>query len=274
MVNEQQKRKAEVFRKLHLPEAPLVLFNIWDPGSAKAVAEIGAQAIATSSWSVANANGFRDGEHTPRGFVIKNLRRIVQATDLPVTVDLEGGYGDHPDMVADTVALAIGSGAIGCNLEDSLPADGSLRDAAYQGARLLRAREAADSEADGFFINARCDVFLQSPSSQHDQTMLDEAIRRAHVYTNAGADGFFVPGLVDLDLIARLVKAIQLPVNVMVDNENRPLQALVDSGIARISYGPRPFLIAMHALADAAQHAVVDRAIQPTPVDYPPSPGE
>src|SRR5437016_391588 len=122
-----QARKAEQFRALHIPGKPLILFNIWDAGSAKAVANGGAKALATSSWSVANANGFSDGEQTPLNFAIENLRRIVVATDLPLTADLESGYGDSPEVVGETVRLAIEAGAIGCNLEDSFPANGELR---------------------------------------------------------------------------------------------------------------------------------------------------
>jgi methylisocitrate lyase len=122
-----QRRKAEQFRALHIPGKPLVLFNIWDAGSAKGIAAGGAKAIATGSWSVANANGFADGERIPLAFAIDNLRRIVGATDLPVTIDLESGYGDAPEVVGEAVALAIDAGAVGCNLEDSFPANGNRK---------------------------------------------------------------------------------------------------------------------------------------------------
>jgi methylisocitrate lyase len=115
-------------RKLHVPGDPLVLSNIWDPGSAKAVAEAGAMALATSSWAVSEASGYSDGEHTPLTFAIDNLRGITEATELPVTVDVESGYGDTPTKVGETIALAIKAGAIGCNLEDSFPDNGSLRE--------------------------------------------------------------------------------------------------------------------------------------------------
>ena len=120
--------KAEQFRALHIPGKPLVLFNIWDAGGAKAVATGGAQAIATGSWSVANANGFGDGERIPLALAIDNLRRIVGATELPVTIDLESGYGDTSEPVGETIAVAIDAGAVGCNLEDSFPANGKLRE--------------------------------------------------------------------------------------------------------------------------------------------------
>jgi 2-methylisocitrate lyase-like PEP mutase family enzyme len=122
-----QAHKAAQFRALHIPGRPLVLFNIWDAGGAKAVASAGAKAIATGSWSVANASGFADGERIPLTLAIDNLRRIVGATALPVTIDLESGYGDTPEVVGETIGLAISAGAVGCNLEDSVPANGSLR---------------------------------------------------------------------------------------------------------------------------------------------------
>src|SRR4029079_7440644 len=114
----EQARKAEQFRALHIPGQPLVLFNIWDAGGARAVAAAGVKAIATGSWSVANANGFADGERMPLALGIDNLGRIVGVTELPVTIDLESGYGDMATAVGETVGLAITAGAVGCNLED------------------------------------------------------------------------------------------------------------------------------------------------------------
>src|SRR2546430_9640423 len=198
-----QMRKAEQFRGLHVPGRPLILFNIWDVGSAKAVAAGGAKAIATGSWSVANANGFADGERIPLALAIDNLRRIVGATDLPVTVDLESGYGDSPEVVGETIALAIDAGAVGCNLEDSFPASGKLRETVDQANRIRRARQTADGTNIRFFINARTDVFFQRPLEQHDDAMVIEAIERARAYAEAGADGLFAPGLADITLITR-----------------------------------------------------------------------
>src|SRR5689334_11689594 len=123
----EQASKAEQFRGLHVPGKPLVLFNVWDAGSAEAVANAGAKAIATSSWSVANANGFADGERIPLALAIDSLRRIISVTDLPVTIDLESGYRDTPEGVGETVNLVIDAGAVGCNLEDSFPGNGKLR---------------------------------------------------------------------------------------------------------------------------------------------------
>jgi 2-methylisocitrate lyase-like PEP mutase family enzyme len=250
-----QARKAEQFRILHIPGKPFVLFNIWDAGSAKAVAAGGAKAIATGSWSVANANGFADGERIPLGLAIDNLRRIVGATDLPVTIDLESGYGDAPDAVGETIGLAIEAGAVGCNLEDSFPSNGSLRETVDQSDRIRRARQTADSAHIRFFINARTDVFFQRPPEQHDAAMVVEAIERARGYAEAGADGLFAPGLADIALIARLAEASPLPLNIMVGDSTPLIRTLAEHGVARVSHGPRPYLMAMKALEEAARAA-------------------
>ena len=250
-----QTRKAEAFRALHIPGRPIVLFNIWDAGGAKAVARGGAKAIATGSWSVANAHGFADGERIPLTLAIDNLRRIVGATELPVTIDLESGYGDTSEVVGETIRLAIDAGAVGCNLEDSFPANGTLRETVDQGDRIRRARQTADAAGIRFFINARTDVFFQRPPEQHDAAMVDEAIERARAYAKAGADGVFAPGLADITLIARLAEASPLPLNIMVGDATPPLRALAERGVARVSHGPRPYLMAMKALEEAARAA-------------------
>ncbi|MGH7694741.1 MAG: isocitrate lyase/PEP mutase family protein [Gemmatimonadaceae bacterium] len=250
-----QTHKAELFRALHVPGKPLVLFNVWDAGSAKAVAAGGAKAIATGSWSVAHANGFDDGEQMPLDLALENLRRIVSATDLPVTIDLESGYADTAAGVGATIGLSIDAGAVGCNLEDSFPADGSLRKTADQVARVRSARQAASAANSGFFINARTDVFFQQRPEQHNEAMLAEAIERARAYAEAGADGLFVPGLADVALIARLVEASPLPLNIMVSAARPPLRALAECGVARVSHGPGPYRMAMKALEEAARVA-------------------
>ncbi|HET6434594.1 MAG TPA: isocitrate lyase/phosphoenolpyruvate mutase family protein, partial [Xanthomonadaceae bacterium] len=226
-------------------------------GSARAVAEAGAAAIATGSWSVAAAHGVEDGEHLPLAVALDNLRRIVAAVgELPVTVDLESGYGDAPAAVAATVSAALEAGAIGCNLEDSFPADGSLRAVADQAARLAAARAAADAAGVTCFINARTDVFFQKPASAHDPAMVDAALERARAYADAGASGLFVPGVVAEPLIARLAEASPLPLNVMATPASPGRARLAELGVARISHGPGPYRGAMAWLRDAARAAM------------------
>jgi methylisocitrate lyase len=250
-----QTRKAELFRGLHVPGTPLVLLNVWDAGSARAVASAGAKAIATSSWSVANANGFADGENLPPALAIANLGRIVAATDLPVTVDLESGYGVTPEEVGRTIALAIEAGAIGCNLEDSFPVNGTLRNVDDQRARIRQVRKAADAAGIAFFLNARTDVFFQKPTGRDRDEMLRETMERADAYAAAGADGIFAPGLQEIDLIERLAEASSLPLNIMVSGGTPSARVLADHGVARISHGPGPYLLAMKAVGESAREA-------------------
>jgi methylisocitrate lyase len=251
-----QAAKAETFRSLHVSGHPLVLVNIWDAGTAKAVASTGARALATGSWSVAAANGFADGERLPLGLAIDNLARIVKATDLPVTVDLESGYGETAGDVAQSVARAIEAGAVGCNLEDSFPRDGSLRDIGEQADRIAHARRAASGADVALFINARTDVFFHKPAPDHDDATVRAALERAKMFAQAGADGLFVPGIVDQTLIGRLVEASPLPVNIMVEANTPSLARLAELGVARVSHGPRPYVAMMKLLGDVARAAL------------------
>jgi 2-methylisocitrate lyase-like PEP mutase family enzyme len=251
-----QAEKAKSFRKLHVPGEPLVLFNIWDPGSAKVVAETAAMALATSSWAVSVASGYSDGEHTPLPLAIDNLRRITEATNLPVTVDLESGYGDTSKKVGETIGLAIKAGAIGCNLEDSFPENGCLREIKQQVDRIRHARQKTKETDVDFFINARTDVFIHVPQDQHDAPLVAQALERAQAYAEAGADGLFVPGLANLALIGDLAKASPLPVNIMV-NEGTNIRALATRGVARVSFGAAPYILMMTALREATQRAIL-----------------
>jgi 2-methylisocitrate lyase-like PEP mutase family enzyme len=251
-----QNERARLFHSLHVRGQPLVLFNAWDAGSARAVADAGAQAIATGSWSVAAANGFADGEQLSFAFALENLRRIVKAAALPVTIDLESGYGETPAAVAATVAAALAAGAVGCNLEDSFPVDGSLRDIAGQVARLAAARRAADDAGIAMYINARTDVFFQTPAAAHDAAMVEAALERARAYAEAGASGLFVPGVVAEALIARIAEASPLPVNVMAMPGVPARRRLAELGVARISHGPGPYRGAMQWLTEAAKAAM------------------
>jgi 2-methylisocitrate lyase-like PEP mutase family enzyme len=249
------KNKVDDFHALHVPGRPFVLFNIWDAGTAKAVAASGARAIATGSWSVAAANGFQDGEDVPLDLAIDNLARIARVTALPVSVDIESGYGKTADAVGRTIARTIEAGAIGCNLEDSFPESGKLRDIAEQVERIHQARKAADAARRRYFINARTDVFFQDSVERHDEAMLAAAIERAHAYADAGADGLFAPGLADQAMMARLARASPLPVNIMVGDGTPALDLLADAGVARVSHGPRPYLAMMKELERLARAA-------------------
>jgi 2-methylisocitrate lyase-like PEP mutase family enzyme len=250
-----QVTKATTFKDLHVPGQPIILFNAWDAGSAKAVAASGAKAIATGSWSVAAAHGFDDGEHMPFDLAIANLERIVAATDLPVTIDLESGYGADSEAVGATVGRAVQAGAIGYNIEDGFR-EATLREASDQAARLKGAKGAADRFGVPAFLNARTDVFLIASADQHE-SLVAEALERGRVYADAGADGFFVPGLADERLIARVVEGSPLPVNIMAGARTPPAARLAELGVARISHGPGPYRMVMKALEDAARAALI-----------------
>jgi 2-methylisocitrate lyase-like PEP mutase family enzyme len=248
--------KARLFRDLHVKGAPLVLVNAWDAGSAKAVAEAGARAIATGSWSVAAAHGASDGEALPLDLALANLARIAAATDLPVTVDLEAGYGADAGAVGATVARALAAGAVGLNIEDGVPPEGALREAGEQAERLTAARAACERAGMPAFINARTDVFFQKPADRHDADMAQAALERARLYADAGADGLFVPGLIDEALIGRIAELSPLPVNLMATPASPPLARLAALGVARVSHGPFPYIDAMKALTEAARRAM------------------
>ncbi len=242
--------KAAAFAALHVAGNPLILFNAWDPGSAKAVAEAGAPAIATGSWSVAAAHGLPDGEAVPIEVAVENAKRIVEAVDLPVTVDFEGGYAAEPAELGANFRRLVATGAIGCNLEDQVVGGSGLYPADVQAHRVAAARKGA---GDDFFINARTDIFLQAPAETHDKAKIDEALERVRAYSDAGASGFFAPGLVDLGLIESLCAASPLPVNIMSFPGVPSNAELAGAGVARISYGPVPYNIAMQALTAAAR---------------------
>ena len=237
-----QTAQAKAFHALHIPGTPVVLYNIWDPGSAVIVAKAGASALATGSKPVAIAHGFEDGENIPLAMVIDNLKRIILQVDLPVSCDLETGYGATPEEVRASVSSVIAAGAVGFNFEDQLIGSSGLRDIDGQMARISAARAGADSVCPGTYLNARTDIFLKAKPDKHDAQMLDNAVTRAKAYADAGADGFFAPGLADEKLIADLCKRSPLPVNIIALPHVPEPSLLAELGVARISYGPVPYM--------------------------------
>ncbi|MDG4797543.1 isocitrate lyase/phosphoenolpyruvate mutase family protein [Micromonospora sp. WMMD1082] len=227
--------KARRFRELSNGRA-LVLPNAWDAASAAVMVRSGAVAVATTSGGVAWAWGRSDGEGLARAEMIEAVRRIADAVDVPVTADLEGGYGPAPEDVARTVRDAIDSGVVGMNLEDSRAADGTLLPPEQQAERIRAGREAANAaDMPDFVLNARTDVYLRQVGDVASR--LDEVLARAESYAEAGADGLFVPGLVDIDALARLTAAIALPVNAMAGPGTPSIAELVAVGVRRISVG-------------------------------------
>ena len=246
-----QFEKAQAFHALHQAGNPLVLYNIWDAGSAKAVAEAGAKAIATGSWSVAVAQGYEDGEKLPLDRVMRTAKQICAAVDLPVSIDFEGGYAKEPEFIADNIARLIAAGAVGLNFEDRVVSGDGLYSQSDQAHRIAAIRATADAAGIPLFINARTDVFLKSDPASHADHM-KEATDRCDVYAEAGASGIFIPGLTDPDLIGRICAHTKLPVNAYMKDGAPSIAEMAKLGVARISHGPAPYREAMRALTERA----------------------
>ena len=257
MTTKSQAEKARLFARLHVKGDPLVLYNIWDAGSARAVVGAGGRAIATGSWSVAAAQGFEDGEAIPLDLVEQNVRRIVASVDLPVTVDFEGGYDTAPDAVANNAARMITAGAVGINFEDRIVGGSGLHDVVAQCARIAAIRSMADGMGAAFFINARTDLFLAASDTNRHPDLISAAKQRAVAYRDAGASGFFAPGLAAAGLIAEICDACPLPVNILMREGVPSIPRLAELGVSRVSYGPYPFIALM---AELKQRAAALRA--------------
>ena len=235
-----QKEKAKRFAQLHVKGTPLLLYNAWDAGSARSVLEAGAKAIATSSWSVAAAQGYQDGEAIPIELAEEIVGRIAACVDAPVTVDFEGGYSEDDGELADNIARLLDLGVIGINFEDRVVKGSGLYRADRQAQRLSAIRKTAEQKRVDLFVNARTQA-------------VDDALKRAKAYATAGASGFFIPGLKEDALIGQLCEAVTLPVNVMVMDGVPSNERLSKLGVARISYGPIPYIGAMSVLQQEAK---------------------
>jgi len=253
-----QTDKANRFAELHVKGAPLLLYNAWDAGSAKSILAAGAQAIATSSWSVADAQGYRDGEAIPIALAERIVARIVATIDAPVTVDFEGGYSEDDGELTDNVSRLLDLGVIGINFEDRVVKGAGLYSLDRQARRIAAIRKAAEQKGVDLFINARTDVFFEH--GEDAAQAVSEALDRAKAYAAVGASGFFVPGLVDDALIGKICEGVSLPVNVMVMDGVPSNARLSELGVARISYGPIPYIHAMKALGQEARTTMNDDA--------------
>ncbi len=239
------------FAALHVPGDPVVLYNIWDVGSAHAVVAAGAKALATGSHPVADANGWPDGQQVPIDFALANARRIVEAVDLSVTIDFEGAYSAEPQLGAANVARLMATGAVGCNFEDQVVGGEGLHPLELQVRRIAAIRAAT---GEPFFINARTDLFLKTQT--YDDALVDQAIERGKAFADAGASGFFVPRLADPRHIERIVSEVPLPLNVIAFPGAPDKKIWSEAGAARISHGPFPHRALMKQLEDAARAAI------------------
>lgn len=235
MTRDTLKTKAEHFHALHIAPALLVLPNAWDSASAVLFEKSGFPAIATTSAGIAFCRGYPDGERISRDEMLDEVARIVERVDIPVTADLEAGYGIDPEEVAETVRRAMEAGAVGCNIEDgTIAGNDPLLDFQLSVERIRAAREAADSADIPFVINARTDGFLRIGAGGK---VLDETIRRADAYYEAGARSLFVPGVSDGQTIGRLAREIAGPINVLAGPKTPSVPELEALGVARLSVG-------------------------------------
>jgi 2-methylisocitrate lyase-like PEP mutase family enzyme len=243
--------KFDTFAALHVRGDPLILYNIWDVASALAVVAAGARALATGSHPVADANGWPDGEQVPIDFALANARRIVDAVEVPVTIDFESAYSSDPEEGAANVARLAATGAIGCNFEDQVIGGEGLHPLELQVRRIAAIRRAA---GDSFFINARTDLLLKNQAS--DDALIDKVVERGKGFADAGASGFFVPRLSDPSQIARVVSEVPLPLNVIAFPGAPDKRIWAEAGVARISHGPFPHRALMAKFTEMARDAI------------------
>jgi 2-methylisocitrate lyase-like PEP mutase family enzyme len=229
-----QSAKAEQFLAMH-QQGGLLLPNAWDVSSARIFAEADFPAIATTSAGVAFACGYPDGQRISREEMLAVIARIVAAVQVPVTADVEAGYGDSPRDVEATVRGVLDSGVVGINLEDDIGQPNTLYTQDAEVERIAAAREQAVRMGISLVINARTDVYLAQIGAP--ETRLDETLRRARAYQQAGADSIFVPGVVDPALIQVLVREIPAPLNILVGPGAPSAPELFAMGVARLSVG-------------------------------------
>lgn len=243
--------KFHTFAALHVPGEPVVLYNIWDAGSAIAVAAAGAKALATGSHPVGDASGFGDAHQVPLDYVFANATRILKTVDLPLSVDFEGAYSIDPDEGAANVAALKATGAVGCNFEDQVVGGEGIHPLEDQVRRIAAIRAAV---GDDFFLNARTDLLIKAAAI--DDKVIDEVIERGKAFADVGASGFFVPRIADSRHIERVVREVPLPLNAIAFPGAPPKAEWAAAGVARISHGPFPHKALMAQLTEAAKAAI------------------
>lgn len=263
----QQVNKAHVFRALHSGSGVLLLPNVWDVASARIVEECGFPAIASTSAGIAFSLGYPDGEKIPKEEMFAAVARIVRAVEVPVTADVEAGYGNRPEDAAETARAVISAGAVGMNLEDATGESGHpLVELTLQLEKIRAVTQEASRRGVPIVLNARTDVYLLQvgdPAKRYD-----EALRRLSAFRDAGADCLFVPGLRDAATIGRLVADLHSPVNILAGPGSPPVQELVKLGVARVSLGSGPMrasLGLLRRLAGEVKSAGIYSAMEGAP---------
>lgn len=241
---------AQRFHALHRGGKPLLLPNAWDAGSAAIFAGLGYPAIATTSGGVAWSLGYADGEQLPLDELLTAVKRMVRVVDVPVSVDFEAGFGATPQHVGESVRALLDTGAVGLNLEDGVD-HAWLRPLDEAAARIAAARSAAESVGVPAFINARVDNWIVGGADP--QALFDDAVRRAHAYLDAGADGIYPIALAQPELIARFCAEVNAPINIGARVGLPGLNALGALGVARVSTATRLTMLAYASARDAAE---------------------
>lgn len=235
---EKQKAQAHAFRAMHHGPKILVLPNVWDVASARLLEEAGFGAMATTSAGIAFTLGYPDGQKISREEMLARVARIVRAVKVPVTADMEAGYGNRPQDAADTACGVIEAGAVGMNLEDGIDQPGQLVDLSLQLEKIHAVRETALKAGVLMVLNARTDVYLEQIGAP--ETRYGETVRRLLAYRDAGADCVFAPGVRDSEIISRLVRDVRCPLNILAGPGSLPLPELEKLGVARVSLGSAP----------------------------------
>ena len=257
-------RKADEFRKLHQGPHILVLANVWDVASARIVENAGFKAIATSSAAVANSLGYPDGQQISLAEMLSVVGRIAAKVSLPVSADLEAGYGEGPEEMAETARELIEAGAVGLNLEDGA-AESALVPVERHVEKVRRIREVGESLGVHVVINARTDVYLAGIGEP--AARFDHAVSRLAAYRRAGADSLFVPGVYDAETIGALAKAVEGPLNVLANPAGPPIAELERLGVRRVSFGSWPARAALGLFSRFA-HELVERGTFTTLGDW------
>lgn len=240
-----QGEKADLLRELHVPGDPLVLVNAWDAASARLVVANGAPAVATSSAAAAFGLGFPDGQAITRELMLVAVSVVANAVDVPVTADMEAGYGDSAEAARATAEGVVEAGAVGLNLEDTA-GNGGLLPIDRFAEKIAAVREVAEESGVPLVLNARTDVFIGEVGDP--DTRLEHAVERGRAYLDAGADCVFVPAVADEATIGDLVKGIEGRVSILATARTPTLPALCRLGVARVSMGSTPYRAALTAI--------------------------
>ena len=238
--------KSSEFRALHTnPENPLLLANIWDVGGARLVESLGAKAIATTSAGVAWSLGYADGNQLPVEALIRLAANIVRSVQVPVSIDVEGGYADEPAAVRENLKQVLDAGVVGINIEDGVD------EPALLAKKIEAIKQAAAAMNVDLFINARTDVYLQNLVA--DEHKVEETLKRSVIYRSAGADGLFVPALAEPTQISRVTAGTVLPVNLLAWPGLPKVNELAKLGVRRLSAGSGIPQIAWQQVAHLAE---------------------